>query len=303
MSIDIIGSTKIKNELRNNKKNSSSWSHLFKTFFEEVDFYLAKEYKKMEDRGIPYPWKWRIIGDEIVYFSRIENIEHLLSHIQVAIEFSKSFNNKENKSLQVKITSWLAGFPVNNALFYTSSKDTFKNNNRPKISPYQDINFLGPCIDTGFRISKYADLNKFVISIDLALTLLVLLERNTPTYELNFYFDNEKETKGINGGVYPIIWINTGNDNNLEFLLEKSKPCTIESLKEYCISYMKNNNIYVPFVLNQNDEFFKYSENYEKEFEKISLLFDYEEDIKIGEDSSQVVHKELIKTTLDDILK
>ena len=74
-SIDIIDSTRIKNEYKNKQENSSSWSIKFNSFFEDVDNHLAKVYKEIPDiedfQGL---FKWRTIGDEIVYFAQIKNI-------------------------------------------------------------------------------------------------------------------------------------------------------------------------------------------------------------------------------------
>ena len=49
LSIDIIDSTRIKNEYKNKQENSSSWSIKFNSFFKDVDNHLAKIYKDVTD--------------------------------------------------------------------------------------------------------------------------------------------------------------------------------------------------------------------------------------------------------------
>lgn len=282
LSIDIINSTSIKNELKNKKESSSSWSIMFNSFFNDVDNHLGKIYKDIpEINDFQGLFKWRTIGDEIVYFSQIKDLYHLVEHVKAAITFSKEFNAREHNNLKIKLTSWIAGFPVNNALFYEKEQELLAHNSR-KIRNYPHINFLGPCIDTGFRIAKYSSLDKFVLSIDLTLVLLHYINSNCKAIKNNqfkFYFDNEKTVKGINNGRYPIIWLNLKEKDSREFILEKKDKCCTETLYKYCIEYMEENRIFKPFVIQNQNEIFKYSEQYIKEFNKVKkvLLFNEEE--------------------------
>ncbi len=280
LSIDIIDSTRIKNEYKNKQENSSSWSIKFNSFFKDVDNHLAKVYKDIhngdEFQGL---FKWRTIGDEIVYFSQIKNILHIMEHINAAITFSNEFNKIGKNSLNVKLTSWIAGFPVNNALFYEKDQKLLTHNTR-KIRNYSDINFLGPCIDTGFRIAKFSYLNKFVLSIDLALIILCFINQNKDLkekYNFRFYFDNEQNVKGINNGKYPIIWLNLSEKDSLDFILEKNNNCCTLKLYEYCLEYMNKNKIYKPFVFGNEIDIFIPSKQYENELEKVKQVLKYNE--------------------------
>ena len=306
LSIDIIDSTRFKTTYKNKKESSSSWSHQFKIFFEDVDKYLTKAYRNYNDTvKVSFPFKWRIIGDEIVYFSEIYDIQDILGHVLIAINFIKEFNSMENP-LKIKISSWLAGFPVNNALFYTKDEKELRKNNRQRISNYETINFLGPYIDAGFRIANYSTINKYVISVDLALVLLILKNKeDTGAKELEFYFDKEKLTKGINKGKYPIIWINIGSDDSITFLLEKSNPCCATKLSEYCKDYMKKHDIYVPFIFEKEDTFFKPSKKYELEYDKVIQLLEFNEQSYI-EDENRIDtsgQNKLNKIDMKDIFK
>ena len=278
LSIDIINSTSIKNDIQEKNKNSSSWSIKFSEFFNSIDFVLNESYKDRKISDLPGLFKWRIIGDEIVYFSKITKINHLHEHVRLAAEFSKKFNEEE-ETLKIKLTSWIAGFPVNNALYYDTKNEKeqkIHSHTSYKVKPYSNINFLGPCIDTGFRISKYAKLDKYVISIDLALVLLHYINENENLYSFNFYFDNQKETKGINKGRYPIVWINLNTKDSDEFVLEKKEPCCNKKLYKYCKQFVKSNDrIFMPFVSGDNHNLFTQSNHYKKELEKVKNLLNY----------------------------
>lgn len=280
LSIDIIDSTRIKNEYKNKKENSSSWSIKFNSFFNDVDTHLGKIYNKIPDlENFQGLFKWRTIGDEIVYFSQIKDLSHLIEHVNAAAQFSKEFNDTEGNSLNIKLTSWIAGFPVNNALFYEKEQKLHSHYTK-KIRNYPDINFLGPCIDTGFRISKFASLNKFILSIDLSLILLHFIKNDSKLKEkcnFKFYFDNEQNVKGINNGKYPIIWLNLSERDTLDFILEKNDKCCIKKLYNYCIDYMDKNKIYKPFVFGNQIGIFKYSKKYEDELLKVKKVLTYNE--------------------------
>ena len=130
LSIDIINSTKLKYESKKKKQNSSSWSLKFKAFFEDVEKKLTNEYLNVFNHKGPisFPFKWRIIGDEIIYFCEIRNLEELPKHVEIALSFIKNFQDPK-QTFQIKISSWIAGFPVNNALYLAHDDKKLKSHN------------------------------------------------------------------------------------------------------------------------------------------------------------------------------
>lgn len=200
------------------------------------------------------------------------------------------------------MTSWIAGFPVNNALFYEKDEKLFAHKTK-KIRNYSDINFLGPCIDTGFRIAKFSCLNKFVLSIDLALIILYFINNSTELnekYNFKFYFDNEQNVKGINNGKYPIIWLNLSEKDSLDFILEKNDKCCTVKLYEYCLAYMNKNKIYKPFVFGNEIDIFTHSNKYENELEKVKKVLNYNEK-ESPEGSEPLNTKDNSKINLNDL--
>lgn len=295
LSLDIADSTSYKRKEYQKNKCSYTWSIVFKKFFKDLDFLIIKHYKNssiLKDKQKLS--KWRIIGDEVVYFALITNISLISEHAKICLNIVKDFN--KNNNLKIKATSWLAGFPINNIIIYEDEKKTLFGNRRDLLPYNQKINFLGSSIDTGFRISKFASINKYVLSIDLAYTLMFLEKENKNNY-LDFYFDGKKQTKGLKENEYPIVWLSV--DKPQELKLEKPNPCNLNELYEWSFQYMKKTNIYLPFIANDNTEYkeyFKPSHNYIKTYN--SLISNLKQEfIDMGseyqEDYNQYEAKEL----------
>jgi hypothetical protein len=135
----------------------------------------------------PAPTLWKTIGDEVLF------VKHLTDHRQLAttlhcwmsaLRRMKEFLKSESPLLDVKSACWTAGFPFRNREvvlnpkldmkqgkienYYRASgtllNSHYKNPTKSKIS----IDFVGPSIDTGFRLSQYSTGRKLVVGIDVA---------------------------------------------------------------------------------------------------------------------------------------
>ena len=177
LSIDIVGSTNFKIKTQGHYGSSYSWSLQFVSFFEDIDDALNDAYRNFgaPEKKMQLLNKWRIIGDEIVYFALVEDLNDLIQHTQIAIDVGTAFNKHQYRhKFDIKLTSWIAGFPVNNAIIFhkNESSKRVRSNRGTQIRLYEDINFLGSSIDTGFRIAKYSTEKKYVIALDLVFIIL-----------------------------------------------------------------------------------------------------------------------------------
>lgn len=105
----------------------------------------------------------------------------------------------------------------------------------PMLCPRQ-VDVIGPSMDIGFRISKFASDRKFVVSVEIAR----ILSENANNH-LSIYVDGVEELKGVlNGIAYPIIWIdmNNGNPTNIEKLLNKVPVKDLAILKAFLNEYI-----------------------------------------------------------------
>ena len=73
--------------------------------------------------------------------------------------------------------------------------------------------FIGPAIDTGFRLAQLSSTRRLVISVELALMLIYAvrarpIDESYPYEKLRFFFDGRHIFKGVFGGQpYPVFWI------------------------------------------------------------------------------------------------
>jgi hypothetical protein len=155
--------------------------------------------------------EWKRQGDEILFYIPHPHFDSLLqipSDIFKALTFIikavKNFNKDSIIQLSVKATLWAADVRLgkgndNHSLFniVTISEDFSR----------IILDFLGPDIDTGFRIAKYASPGKLTIDINLAWIFNKYAKEQNCNVSENMRIVSLEELKGIwNERRYPIIW-------------------------------------------------------------------------------------------------
>ena len=212
-SFDLVDSTLYKN----NQKEI--WPTVFSHFYT-----LVRKGMKQKFRGINV---WKYIGDEVLFFKELNSKEDLFDVIpgsqEVLTSTLKHLNDvyKENlKPLSLKGTIWCAPVTEARGVELRIPQDE-KPRNFSIDNVYEDFDtpyekstsrkdFIGPDIDIGFRISKYAEKEKVVASADLAYMVLkskppVGIDKNRLTENLKIV--SYEDLKGIwNDRYYPIIW-------------------------------------------------------------------------------------------------
>jgi hypothetical protein len=191
-SFDLVNSTAFKNK---NKR----WGEIFDQFFS----YCKGEMRKAFPSAVP----WKMIGDEILFYLRVtreielyEAPEKTFDILGKCIKFiSEKLDAKS--SLSVKATLWAA------AMY--SSADNVTNRIIIESDFDKDIlDFLGPDIDIGFRISEYALKSILVIEAKLA-CLLTKLETELYKEHISTHMRivSYEQLKGVwDGRYYPIVW-------------------------------------------------------------------------------------------------
>lgn len=314
-SIDIIDSTAFKNKHLLKSYSCQEWFLFFRDFYDSFRTTLQQSYDTLiegssigKDSEFCYPYQWKNIGDEIVFFTDILRYEHLIVHIDAFKKTIEQFNKDSSKQLKVKGTSWLAGFPVVNAILdHKNDEKNVKNSIEKKL----EIDFIGPSIDLGFRIAKFSTHRKFVISVDLAYVLLCTL-LNTNTTNFHFYFDRNQDTKGINGNEYPIIWIDNFNSHDPiedELYGIKRSPSSYALLHKFCKTFIYDNasRFMPPFIYGVESEDFKKPEKYDELYNSVceKIYEGNKEDIDIPKNESDIssLSNNKIGTTFPELLK
>jgi len=158
---------------------------------------------------------WKFVGDEVLFFKRVTVRKDLHSCLPAAhdallatVEVLHKTFPQSRELLDIKGTVWIAEaepvHPSNAGDKANPAKNVIVETGRYPDNLSRD--FLGPDIDTGFRISKFALRQRLVVSAELA-CLLYRERTNLPGIEDQLKLVTFEMLKGVWGGRhYPIVW-------------------------------------------------------------------------------------------------
>lgn len=205
--------------------NSSSYKDINYLEWPDVLTKLLTDIQKEITKDIPGAQLWRVLGDEIIFFVTIKDIEEIYTVVDAVYSVLvksniKLHNGKSNEEdgnfykkssiLGVQAAAWIAIIAKEEKKFEMYD-NIFK---RYRINGVQQINeFLGQDIDTGFRIKKETQKRRLVLSLELAKILSDKTE-----YLSKLKIITYKKLKGIwNDRLYPIIWYHDETISGVEF--------------------------------------------------------------------------------------
>jgi len=170
---------------------------------------------------------WKYVGDEILFSAELVRHEeaafHALAFKDAINEYTLQLKKKEELAiLSLKGAIWGAGFPVMNA-----EVSPLLGDGKSAIS-----DFLGPCIDQGFRLCSLADTRRIPISVDVAFMLAsTIFAAGT---KLKLQCEEPTSHKGV-PYQYPNIWIDRldGDRSEEDELLERRKARDPGGIKPY----------------------------------------------------------------------
>lgn len=155
-----------------------------------------------------YPWK--ALGDELIYSFRVRSrtiVQRVLVSFLAALrEYDKKLSQKDR--IRLKSSAWVAGFPIRNRQVQLPmaklrlDHDLDEDGNAGNY-PYPRIDFLGPDMDTGFRLGKCTWPSLCVVSIELA----QLLGECQTKSQVRLRHVGWEKMKGVwDDRPYPILW-------------------------------------------------------------------------------------------------
>ena len=263
MSADLVGSTAYKASTANKpaKSNESipDWASTFKEFFRDFPTFVSQQYAPLRTKDNPQKLKpcphefkpWKYLGDEILFHVELEDHTEVPSHLWVFQKALASFPReweRKNIPLRLKGSAWLAGFPVTNREIEieTASGTT--------------LDFIGPSLDLGFRLGKFADERRFILSADLGVMLLDALLHLEIDDEDDFrtvLHGNESLKGVIDNKPYPVVWLDLRDrQKDLEDeLLGITRLHSHEKLRKYLTYFIEKNKpkLFRPFIEKDRD--------------------------------------------------
>lgn len=211
LSVDVVGSSDFKQ--RSDTSHAHRWLNLFVSFYGSFPDILDTSVAEQSQNGaLPGLRLWKSLGDELIFTAELTKRDQAGLYLKAfRLALQKASENwhtddryPERQELWLKGTAWLAGFPVTNSEMPLETK----------VDSHSDgSDYIGPMIDTGFRLKNFATPRKLVLSADLAYLLV-----SAGTSSLHLFFDGDEPLKGImRGKPYPIIWMDCdGHDRSHE---------------------------------------------------------------------------------------
>ncbi|MHB9781949.1 hypothetical protein ACXM1Q_004290 [Streptococcus sp. 10F2] len=240
-SFDIVNSTYL-------KSINSRWAELFNYFYD-------KSQNKLSEYGFEF---WKYIGDEVLFYKKL-NSEDLNTLYSIPYDLFKSMQAIQSyihsefqdtkMYIALKGTLWISKVLETNLDDLTNFETVNKNIQIKKIPnltyseyPYEFIDFLGPDIDLGFRISKLAIRNQLLVSAEFVQIQNILSRSPHSIPEAKAYLSHyrsigNKQLKGIwHERDYPLIMYHPNwSEDVFEY---DEKNYSLENLKEDVANYL-----------------------------------------------------------------
>ena len=203
MSVDMVGSTDFKARLTG--KGSDSWLKFFQDFFCNFPLMIAGQigFEFLDDESTPAIRIWKAMGDEVLFVATPATPAEMTSILIAVLRTMRIYEDRymTDLPLRLKGTAWLADFDGHNIeieIPELSSGDA---------SAYQD--FIGPDIDLGFRVTKFARAGCMALSLDVAEQVLQAANASAAALYL---VGSEPLTGVMFGRPYPIVWMHAATD-------------------------------------------------------------------------------------------
>jgi len=213
LSVDMAGSTQFKARFT----DGGSWLDTFRTFFTNFPLMLAGQigFAFLDEGETPSVEVWKVMGDEVIFVATPESPETLVAMLLALFRTMNAYEQRylEDLPLRLKGTAWIAEFGERNIELEI-----------PELSEgahRRAIDFIGPDLDLGFRVTKFARPACVALSFDVA--DLVITAANAG--DISLYLLGAEELKGVMfGRPYPIIWMLEA-DSDFNFMPWEVEQC------------------------------------------------------------------------------
>lgn len=216
LSVDMAGSTEFKARLTG--QGNKGWLETFRVFFTNFPLMFAGQvgFEFLDDDSTPAIDVWKAMGDEVIFTAQPSSAAELASILRALLRTMTLYEKKyfERLPLRLKGTAWLVEFGEQNIELDIAELAGDGGNH---------IDFIGPDIDLGFRLSKFARPSSLTLSLDLVEALLTAPNRD----QLSLHLLGNEELKGVMfGRPYPVIWA-CDADTGFDFLPWEVESCPL----------------------------------------------------------------------------
>ena len=273
------------------------WFNALTDFYSQFERTFSRQWKAVleDEHLLASSWKpestpslWKVNGDELIY---VHNVTHpndlvlaLLSWQKALLSYREQLDQRPF-ALDVKATAWMAGFPIGNhevAFWSDLSKNSESTDEPPgKAGQYYRLNqwykdqnnaqksdyikdYIGPAVDTGFRISQFASARKFPVSIEIAYFLSKSAMEPEAIKQLKLRYHGRAAMKGVLGGLpYPVFWIDCVSPSDAltnaeDGLANPGKLCEPDDVSKFVDAFFSDtkNKLFPPFIYDGSEKKF-----------------------------------------------
>lgn len=282
--------------------HSAVWFDTLAQFFRDIKQAYSQSWQYYRDElAEKYNWGecsapelWKINGDELIYSKILHETWEAYVCLEQWIVAVKKYRiqlREKNPELDLKCTAWLAGFPLGNTeiIFpFGIEPDEAELNTSSQKLAYFDLldswyqgkvesknyvrDYIGPSIDTGFRLATLASPRKMIISVDLALMMASIMPPDKGSrHKFEFRYEGRESLKGVlKGKPYPVFWIDMLHDDNLavcEDTIQGESQVVASKVRDFCLEFYKEHEsqLIKPFIDGcQDTNFNKAPDNYKE---------------------------------------
>lgn len=198
MSVDISGSTAFKSSTQADR-DGLAWVGAFEEFFREVPLIMIGQLAAafMEEEDVPECSVWKVIGDEIIFMAHPKSARQAqlltIAFYNTIINYDSTIF--ERWPLRVRGCCWAAQISNRNRQIEIPEMM-----GADKEQTY--IDYLGPDVDTGFRLASCVGRGQLIVSSNLVQALAGIED----THGVQFHYVGRKVLKGVyKGRPYPLF--------------------------------------------------------------------------------------------------
>lgn len=197
MSADVVGSTAFKAR----SGNANAWMEAFESFFRELPLIFVGQIAMQffDQDEVPETGVWKVMGDEVVFAASPNSLDSARRITTAFCEAVASFDQRlsERWPLRIRGCCWAAEIGGRNRAIEIPEMLGGSDEH-----PYLD--FLGPDIDTGFRLSAHSRSGGLIVSPNLAEALAAQGQQG----DLQYHYLGEKSLKGVCAGMpFPLVLV------------------------------------------------------------------------------------------------
>lgn len=264
-SADLVDATRY-------KQSRNVWRPEILSFYRDFEFILQTEHRAFVEAGHPglaAPALWKSNGDELLYVCELTspNEAHALMYVWLAaLERYRAGGVGDAEHLDVKSTAWIALFPAPNSeiFFRRGNFGPEDQGARDPLIVQSEIRdewyaypygatitreFVGPSIDTGFRLTAWATPSRMIVSVDLAFLLMGTQAEGLGRLQLNL--SGCARLKGVAcDQPYPTLWAPVGGRAPIDGVRPEPAVTDQRTIRAFCEAIIEQNyNSITPLFL------------------------------------------------------